>query len=245
MNLSITTLAYLFLQLSPFIIISYFSLSSVFNRDVKGIVFLFGLLFNLFGFFMVSSAVKAVSGEGIPFLVSFKPVECASFDTGFSSMFNQSTNTSVLSFTFWYIMFTLIELDMKEIGVKHGMEPDKANKLWQQNFPTPFINENWPSITILILLLVGNIYINTKEFTPTGCFNLQQQIFPLAVSGCLGIAWAALIRSTKSPELQYFTKYKNNENCKKASTKQFRCEIYKNGVKVGSTSDDNIFTING
>jgi len=154
------------------------------------------------------------------------------------------TNTAMLSFTFWYIMFTLIELDMKEIGVKHGMEPNKARKMWKQNFPTPFIHSNWPIISILSILIVGTIYLNSKEsMGETACFNIPKQLFAFCIAGCLGIAWSVLIRKTKTPELQYFTKYKNNEKCSKASTKQFRCTIYKNGKEVGQSTGDNIFTI--
>ena len=247
MNLSITTLAYLFLQLSPFIIVSYFSLSSVFNRDIKGIVFLFGLIFNLSIFYVIMLFLgeKWPIKEGFFQLINTN-LPCASFDSGFNKILGMPINTSILSFTFWYIMFTLNELDMKEIGVKHGMNPVKANKKWRDNFPTPFIHTNWPVITVLILLLVANIAFNfvidpTQD--KTACFTLFQHIVTLAISGCLGIAWSAFIRSTNTPELQYFSKYKINENCKKASSKEFKCKIYKNGKEVGSTSGDNIFTI--
>ena len=142
--------------------------------------------------------------------------------------------------------YIINKLDMKEIGVKHGMDPDMANKKWRSNFPTPFIHTNWPIIAFLIILLVANIAFNfviDPSQDKNACFTLFQHIVTLAISGCLGIAWSAFIRSTNTPELQYFSKYKNNENCKKASSKEFRCKIYKNGQEVGETSGDNIFTV--
>lgn len=247
MNLSIATLAYLFLQLSPFILVSYFSLSSVFNRDIKGIIFLFGLIFNLTLFYGIISLLKSIWPIEEGFFQLFDTnLPCISFDSGFNKIVDMPINTSILSFTFWYVMFTLIELDMKEIGVKHGMDPDMANKKWRANFPTPFIHTNWPIIAFLIVLLVANIAFNfviDPSQDKTACFTLFQHIVTLAISGCLGIAWSAFIRSTNTPELQYFSKYKNNENCKKASSKEFRCKIYKNGQEVGETSGDNIFTV--
>lgn len=48
MELSITSLLYLFFRLSPFILVSYFSLSSVFNQDIKGLIYLAGLLIACF-----------------------------------------------------------------------------------------------------------------------------------------------------------------------------------------------------
>ena len=247
MNLSIATLAYLFLQLSPFIIVSYFSLSSVFNRDIKGIIFLFGLIFNLTLFYGIMSLLKSIWPINEGFFQLFDTnLPCLSFDSGFNKIVDMPINTSILSFTFWYIMFTLIELDMKEIGVKHGMDPDMANKKWRANFPTPFIHTNWPIISLLIILLIANIAFNfviDPSQDKAACFTLFQHVVTLAISGCLGIAWSAFIRSTNTPELQYFSKYKNNENCKKASSKEFRCKIYKNGQEVGETSGDNIFTV--
>ena len=43
-GLNIITLLYLFFRLAPFIIICYFSLSSLFNLDIKGLIYLAGLM---------------------------------------------------------------------------------------------------------------------------------------------------------------------------------------------------------
>lgn len=45
MELNIINLVYLFFRLAPFIIVSYFTLQSVFNQDLKGLIYLVGLLF--------------------------------------------------------------------------------------------------------------------------------------------------------------------------------------------------------
>ena len=37
---------YLFLRLAPFIIVCYFILLSIFNKDIKGIIYLTGLMFS-------------------------------------------------------------------------------------------------------------------------------------------------------------------------------------------------------
>lgn len=44
MNIDLIKIMYLFFRLSPIIIVSYFALSSIFNQDLKGIVYLGGLL---------------------------------------------------------------------------------------------------------------------------------------------------------------------------------------------------------
>jgi hypothetical protein len=44
MDLNIINLIYLFFRLSPFLIVSYFALQSIFNQDFKGLIYLVGLL---------------------------------------------------------------------------------------------------------------------------------------------------------------------------------------------------------
>ena len=44
MNIDLIKIVYLFFRLAPIIIVSYFTLSSIFNNDLKGIVYLAGLL---------------------------------------------------------------------------------------------------------------------------------------------------------------------------------------------------------
>jgi hypothetical protein len=41
---NIVSLIYLFFRLAPFIIVSYFSLQSIFNQDLKGVIYIVGLL---------------------------------------------------------------------------------------------------------------------------------------------------------------------------------------------------------
>jgi hypothetical protein len=44
MELNIINLIYLFFRFAPFIIVSYFTLESIFNQDLKGVIYLIGLL---------------------------------------------------------------------------------------------------------------------------------------------------------------------------------------------------------
>ena len=44
MQIDFIKFIYLFIRMSPFIVVSYFSLQSMFNRDLKGLIYLSGLL---------------------------------------------------------------------------------------------------------------------------------------------------------------------------------------------------------
>jgi hypothetical protein len=58
MDLNIINLIYLFFRLSPFIIVSYFALQSIFNQDFKGLIYLVGLL--------LASVTAIIVGNVIP-----------------------------------------------------------------------------------------------------------------------------------------------------------------------------------
>ena len=47
MEFNIVAFAYLFLRLAPFILICFFTLSSIFNQDFKGLIYLLGILFSV------------------------------------------------------------------------------------------------------------------------------------------------------------------------------------------------------
>jgi len=48
MELNIVNIIYFFFRFAPFIIVSYFTLESIFNQDLKGVVYLVGLLIATF-----------------------------------------------------------------------------------------------------------------------------------------------------------------------------------------------------
>ena len=55
MELNIITIIYLFFRLAPFIIVCFFSLQSIFNQDLKGFIYLVGLLIACFVSTMIGS----------------------------------------------------------------------------------------------------------------------------------------------------------------------------------------------
>ena len=54
MDFNIINILYMFFRLAPFIIVSYFTLQSIFNQDLKGVIYLIGLL--------VASVVTVILG---------------------------------------------------------------------------------------------------------------------------------------------------------------------------------------
>lgn len=99
MEINLFNITYLFIRLAPFILVCYFTLSSVFNQDLKGIIYLIGLLFACFA---TASLGKIFSVDTpLPQLCNFitlsngKPIS------------NIPLGTTILSYTFFYLLYII------------------------------------------------------------------------------------------------------------------------------------------
>jgi hypothetical protein len=101
MDLNLNSLLYLFFRLSPFIIVCFFTLSSIFNSELKGLVYLIGLVFTCF---MGSQLVSALGEAGLPGAAA--PV-CSSFTI--NGFVNDVTPLGlvILSYTFFYLVYPI------------------------------------------------------------------------------------------------------------------------------------------
>jgi membrane-associated phospholipid phosphatase len=108
-------------------------------------------------------------------------------------------------------------------------------------YNTPSTSENLPTIIFFTILILFDVFWNTNLFRSLKelmyldtryCYTLKQSGFAYLIGIFIGVIWANIIYSSKTPELQYFPEYKNNEMCKKASPTKYKCTVYKNGEMV-------------
>jgi hypothetical protein len=110
MEINLFNITYLFIRLAPFILVCYFTLSSVFNQDLKGIIYLIGLLFACF----------TTAGFGNLFGVVTLPQLCNFIKLANGAPISKiPLGLTILSYTFFYLFYI--------IG-KEG--------LWTNNVPT-------------------------------------------------------------------------------------------------------------
>jgi len=215
---------YLFLRLAPFILICFFSISSIFNGDLRGIVYLVGLILAAGGSILIGGIMPS-SWTDSPAAV---PGICDIVSIG-SGLFSKiPLGQTILSFTFFYLYQTM-------------KKNDENNKDLHSR------SRNWPTIYFFVLLIFADMFINTGILTnvktylkmsTSYCYDWRQSLLALGTGMLFGIIWANTIYSTDSPELIYFPKYKNNEKCEKASNKTFTCKVYKNGKLINSTTNN-------
>ena len=253
MDLNLGTFLFLFLRIAPFILVCFFTLSSIFNSDLRGIVYLFGLLWAIMMSFLVGNNmsfndVNPDDKSAVCDFVLFGGGQNASIPVG----------ETVLGFTFFYLFTTLILKDQTYVGKTMNFDnipnvPSLGNCFvtpWQmlsldflKFIPSIFTNipnlkENLSTIIFFVVLILFDIFWNTNIFSwlknimqlPNSyCYTTSQTGMAYFIGIIIGILWSNIIFNMKSPELQYFPEYKNNEVCKKASPTKYKCKVYKNG----------------
>jgi hypothetical protein len=101
-GLNIITLSYLFFRLAPFIIVCYFSLSSVFNQDIKGLIYLGGLMIACVFGIMLGGLFKEVPSDREPV--------CNMITIGNNGSFSKiPLGIIMLSYTFFYLLYIIIK----------------------------------------------------------------------------------------------------------------------------------------
>jgi len=116
MDLNIVSITYLFLRLAPFVLVSFFSLSSLLNQDFKGLVYLAGLIFACFNtliFGNVLTFIPKISSDQRPEICNM-----ISFNNQ-GEISKLPLGQTVFGFTFFYLLFPMIK-----------------NKYIKQNIPT-------------------------------------------------------------------------------------------------------------
>ena len=222
---------YLFFRLAPFILVCYFTLSSIFNADFKGIIYLVGLISACFITLMIGQFFSSQTVE--------IPAECNSITlNGLMGWSKLPFSPTILGFTFFYILWWIIS----PAGIK------------KDELTTSLVAYNLPIIVFFPIIIIADLLINyqlkcypmDQPVENAGLFtrvlnlfynsNLLRPFYSLAIGIGSGIGYAELIKSTGSADLQWFSSSIGNEVCNRPAKSTFRCSVYKGGEKVASTN---------
>ena len=222
-------LLYLFFRLSPFIVASFFSLISVFNSDLKGFIYLVGLIFSTAITMGSGTLLETVVPSGASTSTATNPSTTAITSTattvgapagttgtaaptasvttnsggiqpvcntlslgGFSGFSKVPLSTAVLSYTFFYLVYT--------IG---------KNNMALYNIPT---------LILFPVLILSDMGWNVQN----GCYPLLSCVVSLIVAGGIGVLWSYII-SIYMPNMQYLIVGSNREMCMKPSDQTLIC----------------------
>jgi len=101
-ELNLTNIFYVAYRLSPFILVSFFTLSSILNQDLKGIIYLAGLLIACF--------VSVIVGKSEVFINTgdASPTICNSFTLTNGEPFSKlPLSMTIFTYTFGYLLYII------------------------------------------------------------------------------------------------------------------------------------------
>jgi hypothetical protein len=204
MNLDLYNIFYLTFRLLPIILPSYFILSSIFSQDIKGLIYLAGLLIASVVAIGVGDSLREIGGVKELFETGADgdntKLKCNLIALGGNSAVSQvPLSQAVFSYTFFYIIYII------------GKHNDfKKNNLWIQNIPT---------VVFLGLIVIADFIWNLTN----SCRSFFSILVSFLVAGTWGILWAWMIDSSGAVQLQYFNGLSNRTYCTRPSTQTFKC----------------------
>ena len=144
MDINISTFMYLFMRLCPFILVCFFTIGSIFNNDLKGIVYLMGLILAIGVIIILGSLIKQIP---LPYFTNFFDISnvdpiCKIVSFGSSEFSQIPVGSSIIIFTFIYLLSNMIY-----VGIDEG---------------TNLVKYNWPTVVFFSLLIVADWYNNTN-----------------------------------------------------------------------------------
>jgi hypothetical protein len=202
--------------MAPFIIVCFFILQSLLNWDLKGIIYLAGLLFTSVIIVALNSLMKknfsSTDSENIP----NEKCSIITLGEGGNVLSAIPLSIAVYSYTFFYMLIFIFNLgnrtDNKGILGKTKLSAPDLDVAFKQNIPTLVI---FPLLCILeIVWILMNSCVNQPLYFIT-C--------SVVVAGICGTLWAIIITSLNQPDLMYLSK-SGVEVCSRPSKTYFSCK---------------------
>ncbi len=219
LGLNIIDLPYLVFRLGPIIVVSFFVLQSLLMWDVKGILYLSGLLLTCILTLLFNGLLRSVIP--IPPPNEINPA-CHTITIGENNSYfsNIPLSLVVYSFTFFYLLIFIFNLANPNptIGI---LDTTKFSK---ESMNTA-LNGNIPVLVFFPLLILGELAWNNMNnciSADTSQF-LVYSLSAIILGGAGGVLWALLITSIGIPRLQYITSG-NSSVCSRPSKTTYRCK---------------------
>ena len=148
MELNLINILYMFFRLAPFVIVSYFTLQSILNQDLKGVIYLVGLIVTAFITYLIAAFLPEEKGL---MTSDYSKLRCTQLTIGSNHPISKlPLSQTVFGYTLTYLSYF--------IGV---------NNLQTQNITT-FI--------LFPLLILGDIFWSTTNLCSTPTYLLSSLI---------------------------------------------------------------------
>jgi len=244
MGLNIIELPYLIFRLAPIIIVSFFVLESLLSLDLRGILYLCGLILTCIISVFISGGLSLLNlqsngtEEVVRLAQENKEKEneekedvlrprrqnnrCKTITLGENGEYYSKLiplNIVVYTFTFFYLLiFVLNSANIKSTTVGILSPKDLTKKKIDEA-----LLQNVPLLVIFPLLIIVEIYWIIINYCLNNDLGLVFCLLAVILGGAGGVGWAVAITALGVPTLQYITSG-NSNICSRPSRTTFRCK---------------------
>jgi len=194
MQVNLINILYLCFRLAPFIIVSYFALQSMFNQELRGVIYLVGLL--------AATVITILIGNILPSQEmdmsidsSYKKAKCnyLTIGAGDQPLSKLPLSQTVFGYTLGYLSYFIT-----------------VNDLQKQNITT---------FVFFTVLILADMYWSTSN----GC-SVGSMLFASVIIGLIvGAFWGLIIDITNVSSFKYYSGVSSQDVCSKPSKSLYRC----------------------
>jgi hypothetical protein len=198
--LNLKALLYVAFRFAPFILVSYFIVSSIFNADIRGIVFLGMLLLNCVITISVGNMLSDMPFMMVSPATRNKYGTCNTMNLTSGGPLSRvlPLNINVFAFTFGYLANLLDTPDNKQLVIR-----------------------NIPMIIVFSVIIIAQFIWSLSN----GCASVGGLLLSLGMGFGLGWGFSKAIVQSGISDLQFFNGIKNEEVCTKMSDELFNCTV--------------------
>ena len=196
-SLDLSFIFYLFSRLSPFLIVCFFMLQSLFRQDFKGIVYLAGLILACLFTILFGSFPGLHEMNNNTKLSKYRYNACKLIEFTGGPISYLPLGITILGFTFFYLGYNVVKYQLYE-----------KNKLM---------------ITLFILLIINDFYYNTIN----RCGKPILLFISLIIGCSIGMLWGYLIEILGDKKLQMISGTNLNTTCMKSQKTLYKCKSNK------------------
>jgi hypothetical protein len=217
MGLNLIELPYLVFRLAPIIIISFFVLQSFLIWDLKGVIYISGLLLTCLITIGTSTGLQRLFSDTEPLM---NHTRCTTFSLGENGEYYSKIplNLVVYSFTFFYLLIFIFNLANKD--------PSKGildTTDYKQTNINVALQQNVPVLVFFPLLILAELWwLNINSCLGANNFALLA-LLGVLLGGIGGVIWAVMVTSMGVPSLQYIVS-KREDVCSRPTKSLFRCK---------------------
>ena len=180
MKFNLINLLYLFIRLAPIIVVTFFSLQFVFNRDFISIIYLSGLVIICIILISVGKVYSSVFPNRAAANEKTSNMLCKVFElTKNGPISNIPLGQTILGYSFFFLVYIINKNNVKPISID-------TKDVLHTGGNDEIIKQNIPLFVILPLLIIGDLFWNVTYC----CENFNTLFASLAIGSLFGFIWA-------------------------------------------------------